>query len=217
MDAIGQLDERYDDVEDVERARRHASVQLVGTGERRDLDCNTLHGDGVRLVGRLAAIAGTTALCSGGLANLVANADLKQARLLARIDEFIADRGLTDEVDAPDPPSPTQIPTGLTQLDLTSFSTVIWATGYRPQYPWLDPAAFDQRHRLLHDGGVAAMPGLYLLGLPFMRRRRSSFIGGIRRDASELFGHLRGYLDVATRERRGSRVVSGSFRCRSCQ
>jgi putative flavoprotein involved in K+ transport len=212
MHAIGQLDERYDDVDDIDRARRHASVQLIGTEERRDLDCNTLHRDGVRLVGRLAAIAGTTALCSGGLASLVANADLKQTRLLDRIDEFIAHNGLDGDVNPADPPVPTLIPMGETQLDLNSFSTLIWATGYRPQYPWLDPTAFDHRRRVVHDGGVANLPGLYLLGLPFMRRRRSGLISGIHRDATELFGHLRGYLDVAARERQGSRVVGSSLR-----
>jgi putative flavoprotein involved in K+ transport len=212
MDAIGQLDQRYDEVDDVERARRHASVQLIGSETHRDLDCNALHRDGVRLVGRLAAISGTTALCSGGLANLVANADLKQTRMLQRIDEFIAHNDLEGEVEPPSWPLRTHIPAGETQLDLTRFSTVIWATGYRPQYPWLDAAAFDHRHRVVHNGGVAKLPGLYLLGLPFMRHRRSNLISGIRRDTTELFGHLRGYLDVAARERRGSRAVGVSVR-----
>jgi len=63
MDAIGQLDERYDEVEDVERARRHASVQLVGSIEHADLDLHTLNASGVRVVGRLAAIAGGKAQC----------------------------------------------------------------------------------------------------------------------------------------------------------
>ena len=94
LDRIGQLDERYDEVDDIERARRHASVQLVGNDERRDLDLNALQDGGVQVVGRLMAISGTTGQCSGALANLVHNADLKQARLLRRIDEFVDDHGL---------------------------------------------------------------------------------------------------------------------------
>ena len=94
MDRIGQLDERYDEVDDIERARRHASVQLVGNDDRRDLDLNALRDGGVQIVGRLMAIRGATGQCSGSLANLVKNADLKQARLLRRIDEFVDGRGV---------------------------------------------------------------------------------------------------------------------------
>ncbi len=88
-----------------------------------------------------------------------------------------------------------------TELKLSGFSAVIWATGYRPTYPWLDPAAFDHRHRVVHDGGVARLDGLYLLGLPFMRRRRSNLISGVGTDAADLLGHLRRRLDDAARQR----------------
>ena len=118
------------------------------------------------------------AQCSGALANLVANADLKQARLLRRIDEFVNDHGLVDEVGPATDASPTLVGDPATELDLAGFSTVIWATGYRPTYSWLTADAIDRRGRVIHDGGVAAVPGLYLLGLPFLRRRRSNLIAG---------------------------------------
>ncbi len=73
---------------------------------------------------------------------------------------------------------------------------MIWATGYRPRYPWLGAAPTDHRGRVIHDGGVAAVPGLYLLGLPFLRRRRSNLIAGLGADAADLFGHLRAHLDA---------------------
>ena len=74
---------------------------------------------------------------------------------------------------------------------------MIWATGYRPSYSWLDPRALDRRGRVAHDGGVATMPGLYLLGLPFLRRRRSNLLAGLGVDAAELGPHLVGHLDGA--------------------
>ena len=77
-----------------------------------------------------------------------------------------------------------------TELDLRGFAAVIWATGFRPAYGWLDPRAFDRRRRVDHDGGVARMPGLYLLGLPFLRRRRSNLLAGLGMDAAELCQHL---------------------------
>jgi len=201
MDRIGQLDERYDEVDDIERARRHASVQLVGNDDRRDLDLNALRDGGVEVVGRFMAIRGTTGQCSGALANLVKNADLKQARLLGRIDEFVDDHGLAHEVGPPAPPSPTRLGEPRTEVDLAACSSVIWATGYRPAYSWLTADALDRRGRVVHDGGVAALPGLYLLGLPFLRRRRSNLLAGLGADAADLFGHLRTYLDRQARTR----------------
>jgi putative flavoprotein involved in K+ transport len=210
MDAIGQLDERYDEVDDIERARRHASVQLVGTVERGNLDLNALRDGGVQLVGRLVGIAGNAAQCSGSLANLVANADLKQARLLRRIDEFVAANALDGQIEAAVAPEPTELPTPPTRLELAGFSTVIWATGYRSSYSWLDSAAIDRRHRVIHNGGVANLAGLYVLGLPLLRRRRSNLIGGVGRDAADLFVHLRAYLDDVARGRIAARAASRS-------
>lgn len=197
MDAIGQLDERYDEVDDIGRARRVPSLQLVGSPERRTLDLNALQASGVRLVGKLMRATGGTAQLSGavqfsgGLTNLVANADLKLHRLLDRIDEFAAALGLDG---CPARPEPTRLGVVPTELQLAPFSTVIWATGFRPTFPWLDEAAFDRRHRPIHDGGVGALPGLYYLGLPFMRRRKSSFIDGVGPDAIDLAAHLCAHL-----------------------
>ena len=98
LDRIGQLDERWNEVEDLQRARRHASVQVVGSNDGREVDLPSLQDLGVELVGRLMAIRGTTAFCSGGLGSLVANADLKQARLLRRIDEWVDDHDMADLV-----------------------------------------------------------------------------------------------------------------------
>jgi putative flavoprotein involved in K+ transport len=200
MDRIGQLDERYDEVDDIDRARRHASVQLVGSDDRRDVDLNAVRDVGVQVVGRFMAVSHSTAQCSGALANLAKNADLKQARLLARIDDYISGHGLGDVVGPPTPPAPTQLGNPPTQLDLGRFSTVIWATGYRPTYPWLSHDAFDHRGRIVHDGGISVIPGLYFLGLPFLRRRRSNLIAGLGADAADLLGHLRAHLDQSARK-----------------
>ena len=218
MAAVGQLDERYDEVEDIERARRHASVQLVGNPTRMTLDLNTLYAAGVELVGRLMRVAGAVAQCSGALTSLTTNADLKQARLLQRIDDFITEHGLSDAVTGPDRPEPTRLGTVRTELDLERFTNVIWATGYRPSYPWLDPSAFDRRGRVAHDGGVSPVPGLYVLGLPFLRRRRSNLIAGVGADAADLLPHILAYLESAghspNRRRSGGSVVEGAAKQR---
>jgi putative flavoprotein involved in K+ transport len=199
LDRIGRLDERWNEVEDLQRSRRHASVQVVGSEDRRDVDLPSLQRLGVTLVGRLMAIRGVTAYCSGGLGSLVSNADLKQARMLRRIDEWVNEHDLVDVVGPAAQPSPTILSQASTELDLRSFAAVIWATGFRPTYDWLDPLAFDRRGRVDHDGGVASLPGLYLLGLPFLRRRRSNLLAGLGIDAAEICEHLTGYLEEAGR------------------
>jgi putative flavoprotein involved in K+ transport len=201
LDRIGQLDERWDQVEDLQRARRHASVQVVGSDDSREVDLPSLQALGVRLVGRLMAIRGTTALCSGGLGSLVANADLKEARILHRIDEWIDEHDMAALVGPAGKPGPTILTQVPTELELARFGTVIWATGFRPTYNWLDPRALDRRGRIDHDGGVAIMQGLYLLGLPFLRSRRSNLLAGLGLDAGELGQHLVEYLGAAGRMR----------------
>ena len=134
---------------------------------------------------------------------MIANADLKQHRLLDRIDEHVATVPATQNVDAevgePDRPEPTVIGRVPTELDVDSFATIVWATGHRPSYPWLDLRAFDRRGRIAHDGGVGAMPGLYVLGLPFLRRRRSSFLDGAGPDSADVVSHLHAHLDRRAR------------------
>ena len=83
-------------------------------------------------------------------------------------------------------------------LDLTSgeIETIIWATGFRPDYSWLDVSVLDGKGMIRHDGGVVESPGMFLVGTPFLRRRKSSFIDGARADAEELIVELSAYLDA---------------------
>jgi putative flavoprotein involved in K+ transport len=197
MDAAGVWDQTYDQVDDLERARRLPSPQLVGTPERATLDLNALTGLGVELVGRWAAVRDGRALFSGGLRNVFALADLKLERLLDTFDEWARISGRAGELAAVERFAPTRVPESTRlQLDLTSgeISTVVWATGYRPDYSWLDVPVVDAKGALQHEGGVLARPGLYTLGLPVLRRRKSSFIYGIEDDARAVVDHLAGYL-----------------------
>jgi len=197
MDASGVWDQRYDEIEDLTRARRLPSPQLVGTPERATLDLNALTSMGVELVGRWAAVRDGTALFSGGLRNMFSLADLKMRRLLAAFDEWATASGLDAEVGPPERFEPTRVPaSNRLQLDLGSgeIRAIVWATGFRPDYGWLDVPVLDAKGRLDHDGGIVSSPGLYALGLPVLRRRKSSFIYGIEDDARDVIGHLAGHL-----------------------
>jgi putative flavoprotein involved in K+ transport len=197
MDASGVWDQRYDELDDLTRARRLPSPQLVGTPERATLDLNALDSAGVGLVGRLAAVRDGRALFSGGLRNVFSLADLKMNRLLGAFDEWARAAGRDAEVDAPERFAATRVPAAARlQLDLSSgeIRTIVWATGFRPDYGWLDVPVVDGKGQLRHEGGVVDSPGLYALGLPVLRRRKSTFIYGIEDDAREVVDHLARYL-----------------------
>jgi putative flavoprotein involved in K+ transport len=197
MDAAGVWDQRYDEVDDLSRARRLPSPQLVGTPERSTLDINVLTELGVELVGRFAAVRDGRALFSGGLRNVFSLADLKLNRLLDTFDEWALTSGRDGELGAPERFAPTRAPApAKLQLDLRGgeIRSVVWATGFRPDYRWLDVPVVDAKGQLRHEGGVVDSPGLYALGLPVLRRRKSTFIYGIEDDAREVTSHLAGYL-----------------------
>ncbi|RCV89530.1 NAD(P)-binding domain-containing protein [Billgrantia montanilacus] len=201
LEHAGMLDQRFDEVEDLARARRQPSPQLLGSAEPKDLDLNALSGRGVRLVGRLAGIAGTRLQFSGSLALHAAAADLKLARLLDNLNAWALAHGWHDALPAPEHLPSTRVPQRpCLGLDLAGgeIRTVLWATGFRPDFSWLDMPVFDAHGRLRHDGGVVAT-GLYAMGLPFMRRRKSGAIHGADDDARELSEHLDAWLARSNR------------------
>lgn len=198
MDASGIWNQRYDQIDDIARARRLPSPQLVGTPAHTTLDLNTLSAAGVELVGRLASVRDGRALFSGGLLNQFALADLKLDRLLDAFDEWARTNGHDDEVGPPERFEPTRVPaSSRLQLDLTNGTvrSIVWATGYRPDYSWLHVPVLDRKGYLVHDGGVVDAPGLYALGLPLLRRRKSTFIHGAEDDARDLISHLAAFLE----------------------
>jgi len=198
MEMAGVLDERLDEIDDVTRARHLPSPQLIGTADRSSLDLNVLRERGVRIVGRLGRIADGVAQFSGSLANVCVLADLKMNRLLKRFDEWAEWSGFDLDVEPPHRFEPTRVDSDpLLQLDLSSgaIQTILWATGYRPDYSWLDIPVLDRTGRIRHDGGVVSeVAGLYVLGLPFLRRRASTFIHGASGDTDALAEHLHAQL-----------------------
>jgi putative flavoprotein involved in K+ transport len=197
MEHSGVHHERYDAVDDIARARGVPSMQLVGSPERMMLDLNALSAIGVKLVGRLAGIRDGRAQFSGSLRNQCALSDLKMNRLLDTIDQWATANDLDGEIEAPHRFAPTHVedspPLG---LDLASgeIRTILWATGYRPDYSWLRVPVLDRKGHVRHDGGVTDLPGLYLMGMQFLRRRKSALIDGAGDDARDLSAHLAAYL-----------------------
>jgi len=198
MNAVGIHDSHYKTIDDLSRARHTPSPQLIGSPDRSIFDLNTLTDNGVRLTGKLVGAREGKALFSGSLRNVCALADLKMERLLRSIDSWAESTGCANADDRQETFEPTRVASSLrmsASLDNGEIRTIVWATGFRPDYSWINADVFDHKGKLRHDGGVVDAPGMYVMGLPFLRRRKSSFIHGAEDDARELATHLACYLD----------------------
>jgi len=196
MGRIGVTSTLYSDLPDLDRVRRLPSPSLTADDT---LDLNLLQEFGVELVGRCVGLDGEEAHFAGSLANTCASADLKMTRLLASIDAF-ADQHNPKDCPADDAPlAPTQLPDGprlRINLAREGFTSILWATGFAPDFTWLRAPHFDAKGRLMHDGGVVTK-GLYVMGLPYLRYRRSTLLFGAGDDAMFLANHMQLGLERA--------------------
>jgi putative flavoprotein involved in K+ transport len=193
LELMGILDQTPDDVYDFEISREQPSLQLVGRPDYSTLDLPLLQKQGVRLAGRVVSGEGSTIRFGDDLIAHTAAADAKLAVLLRRIDSFIVEAGLEEQVAEAEPFVPFFWPAPSPQeIDLRSegISTVLWATGFRRSYPWLKVPVLDDRGEIIHRGGITPAPGLYVIGLQFLRSRKSAFIDGVGNDAAELTEHI---------------------------
>jgi putative flavoprotein involved in K+ transport len=184
LDAIGQLATTIDEMPDAAAARRAPSFPLDGRGGGEDLDLGVLARAGVRLTGRLTGFRGPRALFADDLVENARAADQTMRKLLARIDA-IADGPAEEVADVAVEPGP-----GSLDLVAEGIGSIVWATGYRRLYPWLHLDVLDGDGEIAHRRGVTEEPGVYAIGLRFLHRRDSHFIGGVGRDATYIAEHI---------------------------
>ncbi|MGE5273591.1 MAG: flavin-containing monooxygenase [Verrucomicrobiota bacterium] len=187
----GRLDQTLEDVPHERDPASSPSLVLSGANGGEHLDLSMLAALGVVVAGRLKGFTGRYALFADDLEPTVREADERMSRMLARIDGRVAGSRTVDPPAAEPVPAQT-LPRGPRMLDLerTNISTLIWATGYRRSYSWLNVDVLDDDGEVAHDRGVTAVPGLYALGLRFQHRRSSHFIGGVGHDACFLAARL---------------------------
>jgi putative flavoprotein involved in K+ transport len=184
------LEERADRSFNLESARRQPSLQLVGTPDHRTIDLGVLQEEGVRLAGRLDSADGARVGFRDDLHRNLDAAEHKLDKLLGRVDAFIDEtRMAATASDRRSQIAAEEAPTELNLRD-AGIASVLWATGYRRRYPWLNVPVLNIRGEIIHDAGVTPAAGVYALGLNFQRTRKSSFIDGVGNDARVVAEHI---------------------------
>lgn len=184
---LGFMDMREEDLPDP--AMAHAPwPQVSGVGRRgHSVSLQWLASRGATLVGHLAGVSDGTLRFDDSVADAVRFADEFSANLRQQIDELVATHGV--EAPAPDPDpgdDPCDDPEALrgpTELGVDEIGSVVWCTGFDADLSWIHLPVVDESGHPLHRDGISPVPGIFYMGLPWMRRRRSSIIPGVADDA----------------------------------
>jgi putative flavoprotein involved in K+ transport len=190
------------DVEAADLHGDHVTIAVSGAYGGRTIDFRELAARGMTLVGRTTSFADGTMKFAPDLVANVERGDANYLALLDEADAYVERNGL-DLPEEPEArrigPDPDCMTDPILELDLAAagVTSIVWATGFAVDYSWLQVDTFDERGRPVHKRGVAAEPGVYFLGLPWLSRRGSSFIWGVWHDAKHIADHIatqRGYL-----------------------
>lgn len=173
----------------------HVTIAFSGAYGGRTIDFRNLAAEGIVLHGRAASYADGVVRFADDLAANIAEGDRFYLELLEQADAFVEryGYGLPEEPAAHELGElPACVTEPILELDLAAagVTTILWATGYRTDYAWLEVDVIDERGRPIHQRGVAAEPGLYFLGLPWLSHRGSSFIWGVWHDAGFVANHI---------------------------
>lgn len=165
-------------------ARLAANVQATGAGGGHDLHYRTLRKLGVTLLGHFLGADRRRARFAPDLGESVAWGDERNAQLMELVRKLVVERGLPNpEIPQPEPFS-GEAPE---ELDLHGFGAVVFAGGFRPDYEsWVSlPRAFDELGFPIHEEGASTVaPGLYFVGVHFLRKRKSALLNGVGEDAA---------------------------------
>lgn len=195
IELAGLAEQRPEDLQDPDEVYAR-QVQISGTRGGHSVSLHELGRRGAILLGRLERVRGRVLHIGRDLQANVAKGDEVSAQIRGAIDAFIAKAGL----DAPPAePDPTDAPfEGLwamsrvheLKLDETQILSVIWATGFGGDFSYLDPSFLDERGRPAHQDGICPVPGLYCVGLTWLRRRISGLVGGVASDAEYVVSEI---------------------------
>ena len=185
---MGFLDVRVEDVED-EAILRAAQPQVSGVGRYgHTVSLQQLARDGVTLLGRLMDVRDRTLVVAPNLADNMRFADERAAAFTRDVDAFIERAGIAAPEDDDDDVPAYEAPAAPDRLDLDAHgvTSIVWCTGFTADFSWLRVPALDEAGRPVHTGGVSPVPGVYFIGFPWLRARKSGLVYGVREDALDI-------------------------------
>ena len=171
-------------------ARLAANILVTGHHGGRDLNLRTLRASGVTLTGHFIGVSDHRARFASDLAESLAWGDERYRERMGLVRKLAAERGIA----LPDIEEPAQFDARAPEsVDLSGFGAALFTAGFRPDYrSWLSwPEAFDEfGFPLQRDGASTVIPGLYFLGVHYLRKRKSSLLVGVGEDAAIVAGHI---------------------------
>jgi putative flavoprotein involved in K+ transport len=188
LDEMGYYRMPVDDHPLKERVRAKANHYVTGRDGGRDIDLRQRAREGMRLHGRLVDVRdGHLELADDLKANLD-QADAVAASIKASIDKFIAERGIAAPAEAPYLPVWEPDGAGLRRVPLASseITSVVWCTGFRTDYRWIELPVFDGRGYPVHRRGLTTVDGIYFVGLPWLYTWGSGRFSGVGADATHI-------------------------------
>ncbi|NIZ13077.1 NAD(P)/FAD-dependent oxidoreductase [Phaeobacter sp. HF9A] len=175
--------------------KEHVTIAVSGANGGETVDFRKLAATGITLVGRTEGYDDGILRFDADLAKNIAAGDANYLSLLKEADDYVTREGL-DLPQEPEayhiPPDPACLTDPIRALDLAQagITTVIWATGFKQDFSWLEVDSFDATGKPQHDRGIANVPGVYFVGLPWLSMRGSAFIWGVWVDAKHLASHI---------------------------
>ena len=168
---------------------------LTGVNGGHDIDLRDLSARGVTLLGSLGDIRDGRLRLVDDLQDNLARGDRTYDDFTSSVDEYIRMHGLAV------PPALPRFQTehdrhpaaaATRELDIArgEINAIIWATGYRYDFGWIECAALDADGAPIHNRGVSPIPGLYFLGLPRLHKVKSAILWGVGDDAAHLAEHI---------------------------
>jgi putative flavoprotein involved in K+ transport len=193
--ALGEADVTVDRRQDDQPPRL-----ITGVGGGHDVDLRRLAADGVVLLGRVRGEQGGRIAFANDLGEHLARGDASFNDFIQQADHYAAQKGL----DLPPPDeyaevlyAPKEVVEPVLTLDpaAANITTIIWANGFQYDFNWIDlPIFVDEIQPSwrvpVHKRGIAKVPGVYFLGLPWLYKLKSSFLWGVGEDAEYLAEHI---------------------------
>ena len=188
---MGQYDITVDDHPLGEKVRLKENHYFSGRDGGREIDLRQFALEGMKLYGLLAGVEGERVTFADDLKTNLDAADASYLKIRKQIDDYIAAKGVEAPEAAPYVPlwQPPEVPEAL-DCEAAGVTTVIWCTGFRPDWRWIDVPAFNGEGYPVHHRGVCQVEGLYIVGLPWLTTWGSGRFSGVARDVEFVVDHL---------------------------